>query len=321
MALPRHSHGRRLRRPSGRPGRLPLVISAEHNWFNKFSAGGDISQTNNSRWGRWLALDGPKSMLLRTTAGLLGTLLMLPSGVVSAQDTTPLDRAREQFAAGVAAADAGDWGTARDAFEAAYELAPRPRILLNLASARIRTEQLVEARADLETFVRTAGQGDDALVAEANRQLDDLRGRTPLAAVRVVGALDGGQVVLDGSPLAPDADLEALALNPGRHEFGVRRDGRSVVSEVVFVGEGERAQVELSMPVATVAVDLDSDPIDEQSGPEIVAPDPSPVVRNVLLGSAAAVVLSFTIGLLIARPFAANEPFVGNVDIGRVALP
>ena len=67
-----------------------------------------------------------------------------------------LQVAREQFRVGVEAYRHGKYAEARDAFEAAYDVAPKPQVLYNLAMAERKLGNEAKACEYLEKHVREA---------------------------------------------------------------------------------------------------------------------------------------------------------------------
>src|SRR3954469_17113839 len=98
-----------------------------------------------------------------------------PPGIADTGDSN----AQRLFVQGVDAARSNLWEEARRDFEEAYRLAPRPVVLINLASAQARTGLLVEA---LENYRRVASS-TSADTAEfrnaANAVLPSLEERIP----------------------------------------------------------------------------------------------------------------------------------------------
>jgi hypothetical protein len=170
-----------------------------------------------------------------------------------AQDASPTVSAisREQFRAGVEAAHAARWPEALAAFARAYELAPQPVILFNLAGAQAQNGQLVRALESYRRFLREASTGPEASYRDAvATELRALESR--IAHVRLVasGRLSTDDVWIDGEQL-PRAALDlALPLDPGSHDVVLRRAGVNLAHTTVTLRESETRDAVLSLPVA-----------------------------------------------------------------------
>lgn len=71
--------------------------------------------------------------------------------------------ARNLFQVGVAAFQVGRYEDARNAFEAAYGLFPKPQVLYNLAMAEMKLGHVKEACQHLETWARDANPSPSRL--------------------------------------------------------------------------------------------------------------------------------------------------------------
>lgn len=206
------------------------------------------------------------------------------------------DQAAELFRRGVAAAREERWVAARRAFERAYELLPRPEILINLAAAQVQTDQLVEAQRAYREIVASPGI-DPRFRAEAERALVELDREIPRIRITIDGLAPGHRVVLDDTTLAP-ASLEGeLSVNPGPHTVVVTH-GDEIVARAELTAERGRT-VAVPMTIThTPGSDADGD------GPSPLAsagPDPLPqlVAGGVLaaVGLALGIVDLVSIGL------------------------
>jgi tetratricopeptide (TPR) repeat protein len=133
--------------------------------------------------------------------------------------------AEQKFAAGLAHARAGQWGSALEAFEACYRLDPsRPSALFNLAGAQLRTGRMLHAHAN---YHRLRERRDGALGSShrraVERQLALIEERIPRLRVEVEGLRADDRVLLDKTRLyANELDME-LWVDPGAHVLAVYR--------------------------------------------------------------------------------------------------
>jgi hypothetical protein len=172
-------------------------------------------------------------------------LLLIPA---AAYGQEPNEEARIAFESGIAAAQRDDWEEARVSFERAYQLAPRPRVLLNLAGAQVHTGRLLAAAEGYRRFLALAADDpsiDATLRDGAENALREVERRLPLVRYEVEGIGETDQVLLDGNAVAAPAESP---VDPGRHRISVVRDGEEIASETFTAAEGERMEVALSVP-------------------------------------------------------------------------
>lgn len=87
-------------------------------------------------------------------------------------------RARELFEQGAEAYAQGDYPTARQAFEAAYDLVPERALLFNIASCEMRMQDLVSACAHFRQYV-AEGDPSDPRVQQVQAQVASRCGGVP----------------------------------------------------------------------------------------------------------------------------------------------
>lgn len=248
---------------------------------------------------------------------------------VAAQTASDRDRARVEFDAGMAAARAGDWGTAHDRFTAAYALAPLPGILMNLAGAQRQTGRFVEAASSYRRWLEevTPASRDARHRPTVEQELAEVLASTPRLRIAVTGRLAGDVVQADGRVVAPDQG--PIAVDPGHHRVTLVRDGAVVVETEVDVAAGSTAAVALAAPpprVATpveVAVATVPPPV---VTPPIEAPAPPPASDDtttwIVVGSVggAVVVAGAILGAVLASS-GSPAAFQGNFGPGTVRIP
>jgi hypothetical protein len=141
-----------------------------------------------------------------------------------AQESDALtDRARQLFADGVNAANAGKWADAHAAFLAAWGLKPHYQIASNLGVACLRVGKPRDAAEYLTRYLREAPatKVQERQRAEASLQ----EARAQVAAVTVEVAPGGADVTVDGAIVGRAPLADAVFLDPGRHEIGAKLDG------------------------------------------------------------------------------------------------
>jgi hypothetical protein len=182
---------------------------------------------------------------------------------VAAQPATPpapdeasRAEARKIGYAGVEAYQAGDFATARDRLETAYQLLRVPSLGLWSARALAKLGKLVEAEARyLEVIRLPTSVGDEAIQEQARQdarnERAELARRIPSVLVRIDGAPAGEvAVTIDGAPLASSVGENQL-VNPGRHRIeGIRGTARAQAEISVVEGERKDAVLRFSGVVA-----------------------------------------------------------------------
>lgn len=184
-------------------------------------------------------------------AGLLGIVVLAAADSAYAQAPTraQIAAARRAFAEGVEAANGQRWADALAAFERAYEIAPRPQILLNLAGAQVQTGHLVDGIASYRRFLREApvalieAHGEDVRDALARAEA-----RVGRVRFRARGVRPSDVLLLDDRELSGAERTEPVEVDPGRHRLAVQRDGRHVVGVDFRVNERERSTVVVEVP-------------------------------------------------------------------------
>jgi len=153
------------------------------------------------------------------------------------------------------AARAERWEDARVAFERAWELVHRPRVLLNLATAQVHTGRLVEGAENYRQYVREASDGADArLIREARRRLMEVEERTPQLTLLVTPLREGDELTLDGEQASRAVLSAPLPVDPGTHELRVMRDGEVVAEASISLDEGAEESLRLEVPGPTRTV-------------------------------------------------------------------
>jgi len=224
--------------------------------------------------------------------------------VPTAAETT---LAREQFRAGVDAARSGRWWEALEAFTRAYELAPRPLTLLNLAGAQVETGHLVEGAESYRRFIREAEGRAAEQVPAAEEALASVEPRIARVRLEISNLARRDLVELDDAPLSEAVLGAELPVNPGEHVVRVERAEQEIARESFSVEEGERrlTPVQLELPLAP----LEAEGGGSDGGGGIFA---SPwfwvIVGVVVVGTA--------IGIGVAVASGGQDPFAGNIPPG-----
>jgi hypothetical protein len=186
------------------------------------------------------------------------TLLTASPARAQAGDEAARAEARKIGYAGVEAYQAGDFATARERLETAYQMLRVPSLGLWSARALAKLGKLVEAEARyLEVIRLPTSVGDEAIQEQARRDAGNertaLARRIPSVIVRLEGApASEVAVTIDDAALVGSALAENHLVNPGRHKVeGIRGTTRAQVE--ISVAEGEQREAVLRFAAAPAA--------------------------------------------------------------------
>lgn len=154
--------------------------------------------------------------------------------------------AREKFMQGQQAYQQGDYETAIAAWQAAYELDPRPLILYNLSQAYERYGKLSEAVQALEKYTSEADPSDPN-VETARSRLSKLRERLGRTGIHITDAPDGAEILVDGHSWGRTPREEAIPLDPGTHRVVLKLEGYENFRASVGVPAGQTVDVGAEM--------------------------------------------------------------------------
>lgn len=278
-----------------------------------------------------------------TWAALVAVWIGCAAGSVGAQqpstpsssgaEATEAERqeARETFQQGVQAAREAQWEDARAAFARAYELAPKPVILLNLAGAQGKTGRLVEAVRSYRRFLDLATEGKATRHRDAaSKALKELEPLVPQVRLEVSGRTDADVVEVDGQPVSTD---EPVPVNPGQHAVVVRRGDLVMEQRGFEVDVGQQESLTIDVPSAAPSTR-------EAAGAVAAEPAPDAEADRLAAGSTprddrsawaspwlwtgvgAAVAAGVLTGVLVGlKGSDGSDPFQGNLEPGTIEVP
>ena len=152
--------------------------------------------------------------------------------------------ADQRFKRGVALFNDAKYAEALAEFERAYELAPHPLVLYNIASCHRQMSHYAEAVNYYRRFLADGkGVVAAARLTAAQSELDATLLLIARVTVTVSPAIDGTTLLLDGAPL--DTTTMPLILPPGEHRLTARASGRPDAERTVRVASGDYVAVEL----------------------------------------------------------------------------
>ena len=186
-----------------------------------------------------------------------------------AQKTPAQREADRHFKSGVALAKEAKYAEALAEFQRAYDIAPHPLVLYNIAGCQRELSQYGEAVATYNRFL-TEGKGvvPAARLTAAQSELDAILARIARVKVTISPTLAGTTLSVDGA--AVDDLANPLILSPGEHHLVAHADGRHDTEKTVRVASGD--EIAVDMPLAELP------PVQPQPPPAAVAERPPPIL-------------------------------------------
>lgn len=178
--------------------------------------------------------------------------------------------ADHHFKSGVALFKEAKYAEALAEFERAYEIAPHPLVLYNIAGCHRQLSHYAEAVGYYRRFL-DEGKGvvAAARLATARTELDSILAVIARVTVTITPPIDGATLMLDGAPL--DHPAMPLILSPGEHRLVARAAGRRDAERSVRVASGDELTIDLAL------AEPDTAPTEPAGGPSTVAVRTQPV--------------------------------------------
>jgi hypothetical protein len=168
--------------------------------------------------------------------------------------TADQKEAERHFQSGVALFQEAKYAEALAEFERAYEIAPQPLVLYNIAGCHRELSHYSDAVTFYRRFLTDGkGKAKPARLAAAQAELDGILARIARVTVTVTPGVDGVTLILDGTPL--DNPAMPLILPPGEHRLSARAAGRSEGERSVRLASGDEIAVELVLAERPTPVD------------------------------------------------------------------
>jgi hypothetical protein len=177
-----------------------------------------------------------------------------PKPPVSDAEAKPAQKEADRFfKSGVALYKEAKYSEALAEFQRAYEIAPHPLVLYNIAGCHRELSQYSEAvKAYTQFLAEGKGQVPAARLTAAQTELDSILAR--IARVTVTVTPDGATLLVDGSPIGTLVEMP-LILSPGEHLLVAQAPGRKDTERRVRVASGDELTVDLNL------VELPPEPI------------------------------------------------------------
>jgi hypothetical protein len=185
---------------------------------------------------------------MRAFGALAALILALAVPAHAQTDPSPeaVAEAREHFERGVELFNEGRNDAALAEFQRAYDLAPAPPVLYNIARVHEALGHAVEAA---DAYARYLEEGGDSLSRrrrhEATAALERQRAR--IAFVTVTTNVEGATVSVDGIDVAETPLSEPIRLAAGEHTVGVRAAGYDSARRAVQVAGGDELTLDLEI--------------------------------------------------------------------------
>lgn len=205
--------------------------------------------------------------------------------------------ADRHFKSGVALFGEQKFGEALAEFERAYEIAPAPIVLYNIAACHRELSHYAEA---VKYYRRFLDEGQDKAPADrivaAKAELDGILQR--IARV-TVNAPDGAEVLVDGKSIGTMPLDMPLIVAPGEHKVVVHLDGKKDGDKNLRVASGDEVEVKIKLG------DLPKESVPTEAvGEREAAPPPPPAAKRFAIGAA----------------FATNVARVGETGVPSLGL-
>ncbi len=199
---------------------------------------------------RWAAFEGMRAWRERAFVVLAVATVASATAPAAAQpgqppqDATVKEVARQRYAAGVKAFDAGQFEDARVAFLEAYKLTQAPGILLNLGISELRTNRVAEGGNHLLRFLRDYADATPEERASAQASLEECKRKASLIEVHVDAP--GAEVTLDGALVGKAPLADPVFVEPGPHELAAS-DGSNNATARVDAKRGQSVKASLRL--------------------------------------------------------------------------
>jgi PEGA domain/Tetratricopeptide repeat len=188
------------------------------------------------------------------------------------KSTSEQKEADRHFKSGVALFKEAKYKEALAEFERAYEIAPHPLVLYNIAGCHRELSNYGEAIRFYERFLKEGkGQVPPARLNAAQTELDAILARIARITVVIQGP-PYATLILDGNPLGTMPIPMPLVLSPGEHKIVAKADGHKDAERTLRVASGDEAEISLTLSETP----KEPDPVVGPAMKEIVVDIPKP---------------------------------------------
>jgi hypothetical protein len=172
-----------------------------------------------------------------------------PAGVPPSE--AEISQARERFAAARKLEDAGRWAEALTVLQRVAEVKMTPQVRFHIALCLENVGLWTQALEAYDQAIAEAGTSAPEVVKEANEHKSALEQTIPTVSLRVEGAAEGDELLLDRRRLPIDERQQPVRTDPGAHTAEVRRGGAVLAREYFAVTPRSSRRVDLR--IGTIA--------------------------------------------------------------------
>jgi hypothetical protein len=180
-------------------------------------------------------------------AVLVSTAGAAPPGVAPSE--AEISQARERFVAARRLEDAGRWAEALTILQRVAEVKMTPQVRFHIALCLENVGLWTQAMEAYAQAAAEAGAAAPDVVKEANEHRSALEQTIPTVSLRVEGATEGDELLLDRRPLP--LDPQPVRTDPGAHTAEVRRGGSVLAREYFAVAP--RSTRRVALRIGTIA--------------------------------------------------------------------
>ena len=174
----------------------------------------------------------------------------------TAQETTALNKAREQFRQAISMEAAGDWAGALSLLHEVAAVKMTPQVRYNMALCEEHLGRLVSALGEYEL---AAGDAQDAQAQDVldvvGPRLESLKARIPKVTVNRGKNAAMAAVSLDGVMLGGTMVGKEMPINPGPHQLEAKAPGFKTFTTAFEIAEKEAKTLEIVLEPAPVAAE------------------------------------------------------------------
>lgn len=184
---------------------------------------------------------------MRHTIFILLLGLSVPAHAQPKKPSTEQKAADRHFKSGVALFKEGKFKEALAEFERAYEIAPHPLVLYNIAGCHRELSSYGEAIRFYERFlVEGKGKVPATRLTTAQTELDGILARIARVTIVIQGP-PYAALFLDGAPLGTMPVPMPLVLAPGEHKLVARADGYKDAERTLRLASGDEAEISMTL--------------------------------------------------------------------------
>lgn len=226
---------------------------------------------------------------------VLGVLAAFATPTASAQESADRDKARAKAEESARHYELGNYDLALEGLREAQALFPSPALQFNFGLVYRALLRDLEALEAFDSFLANAESPDQAKKAEAQKHVQELRGR--VVTLDLVCDTDGAELLVDGRSYGRTPLPRGVRLAPGPHQVVVQKEDRQPFVDRFEAAGGERIRVHARLsPPAAAAPAPPSAALASAPAPPTPAPPPRRIYARWWFWTAAAGVVAAAAG-------------------------